>query len=143
MAANGSSDEPERRDRTPLPIRPADHADAAAWDERRAALDAKLAVHRARNAAEIARDRRPGTAQGIADGLKLASEFVAGIIVGAAIGYGIDRLAGTMPFGLIVFLMIGFAAGVLNVLRSVSPKPATTPAASPDETKQPDNEPES
>ncbi|NDW06182.1 atp synthase i [Jiella sp. 40Bstr34] len=60
--------------------------------------------------------------QGLAEGLKLGSEFVAGVVVGAAIGYGIDSIAGTMPFGLIVFLMIGFGAGVRNVLRSVSPK---------------------
>ncbi|TFF17659.1 hypothetical protein E3C22_23665 [Jiella endophytica] len=105
-------------------------ADTAAWDARRAALDAKLAEHRARNAAESARERKSGTSQGIAEGLKLASEFVAGIIVGAAIGYGIDRLAGTMPFGLIVFLMIGFAAGVRNVLHSVGPSSSPAPKTS-------------
>ena len=103
---------------------------AAAWDARRAALDAKLASHRARSDVEAERERRPGTSQGIAEGLKLASEFVAGIVVGAAIGYGIDRLAGTMPLGLVVFLMIGFAAGVRNVLRSVAPAPPPRPDAS-------------
>ncbi|MCE7030363.1 AtpZ/AtpI family protein [Jiella avicenniae] len=110
-------------------------ADRAAWDARRAALDAKLASHRARSDVEAEKRRRPGTSQGIAEGLKLASEFVAGIVVGAAIGYGIDRLAGTMPLGLVVFLMIGFAAGVRNVLRSVSPAPPPRPDASaePDE----------
>lgn len=56
--------------------------------------------------------------EGFAQALKLGSEFVAGILVGAAIGYGIDRVVGTTPFGMIVFLMLGFAAGVLNVLRS-------------------------
>ena len=116
--------------------RPHVSADATAWDKRRAALDAKLAEHRARNAVEAERERRPGTGQGIAEGLKLASEFVAGIIVGAAIGYGIDKLAGTMPFGLIVFLMIGFAAGVRNVLRHVSPKaPPAAPASEPSSPK--------
>ena len=29
-----------------------------------------------------------------------------------------DKVLGTSPFGLIVFLMLGFAAGVLNVLRT-------------------------
>ena len=102
----------------------AESSETAAWDARRAALEAKLAQHRVRNAAEAERESRPGTMQGLAEGLKLGSEFVAGVVVGAAIGYGIDYFAGTMPFGLIVFLMIGFAAGVRNVLRSVSPKPA-------------------
>lgn len=50
--------------------------------------------------------------------LRLASEFVAGILVGVALGWGIDRLAGTSPWGLIVFLMLGFVAGVFNVLRA-------------------------
>ena len=108
----------------------AEPGDAAAWDARRAALSAKLAEHRGRQAAEAERERRPGTMQGLAEGLKLGSEFGAGVVVGAAIGYGIDWLAGTMPLGLIVFLMIGFAAGVRNVLRSVSPKREPSAAAS-------------
>jgi ATP synthase protein I len=55
---------------------------------------------------------------GFAQATKIASEFVAGIVVGAAIGWGIDKAAGTSPWALIVFLLLGFAAGVLNVLRS-------------------------
>ena len=46
------------------------------------------------------------------------AEFVAGILLGAAIGWLIDRLLGTSPWGLIVFLLLGFAAGVLNVARA-------------------------
>jgi hypothetical protein len=34
------------------------------------------------------------------------------------IGWLIDKVAGTGPWGLIIFLMLGFAAGILNVLRS-------------------------
>ena len=49
--------------------------------------------------------------------MKLSSEFIAGVVVGALIGYLFDRLLGTSPFGLIVFLLLGFAAGILNVLR--------------------------
>ena len=55
---------------------------------------------------------------GFGQALKLSSEFIAGVAVGAALGWLIDRLAGTSPWGLIVFLLIGFAAGVLNILRS-------------------------
>jgi len=50
--------------------------------------------------------------------LRLASEFVAGILVGVALGWGLDRVAGTSPWGLIGFLLLGFGAGVLNVIRS-------------------------
>jgi ATP synthase protein I len=49
---------------------------------------------------------------------RLSSEFVAGIIGGGVIGWVIDRFLGTSPWGLIVFLLLGFAAGILNVLRA-------------------------
>jgi ATP synthase protein I len=55
---------------------------------------------------------------GYGQAVKLSSEFIAGIAVGAGLGWLIDRLAGTSPLGLIVFLLLGFGAGVLNVLRS-------------------------
>jgi ATP synthase protein I len=54
---------------------------------------------------------------GFAQAFKLASEFVAGVLVGAALGWGLDRVAGTSPWGLIGLLLLGFAAGVLNVVR--------------------------
>lgn len=50
--------------------------------------------------------------------LRLATEFVAGVLVGGAIGWFFDGWLGTSPFGLIVFLILGFIAGVLNALRS-------------------------
>jgi ATP synthase protein I len=51
-------------------------------------------------------------------GFRLSSELVAGVLVGGGIGWGLDRLLGISPWGLIVFLLLGFAAGVLNVMRS-------------------------
>jgi ATP synthase protein I len=42
-------------------------------------------------------------------------------LVGAAIGWALDKLLGITPWGLIVFLLLGFAAGVVNVVRAVSP----------------------
>ncbi|HEY1312216.1 MAG TPA: AtpZ/AtpI family protein, partial [Pseudolabrys sp.] len=44
--------------------------------------------------------------------------LVAGVVVGALIGWLIDRWLGISPWGLIVFLLLGFAAGVLNVMRA-------------------------
>ena len=51
-------------------------------------------------------------------GFRLSSELVAGVVVGAAIGWGFDRLLSTSPFGFIVFVLLGFTAGVFNVVRS-------------------------
>jgi ATP synthase protein I len=62
--------------------------------------------------------QRAATASGYARGFRLSSELVAGVVVGAGIGWLIDRWLGVSPWGLIVFLLLGFAAGVLNVMRS-------------------------
>ena len=43
--------------------------------------------------------------------------MVSGPLVGFGIGYGLDSLAGTHPWGKIFFLLIGIAAGFLNVYR--------------------------
>jgi ATP synthase protein I len=60
---------------------------------------------------------RPGVAS-YSGAFRLASEFVAGILVGAGLGWGLDRLAGTSPWGLIGLVLLGFVAGVFNVVRA-------------------------
>jgi ATP synthase protein I len=57
-------------------------------------------------------------ASNFARGFQLSGEFVAGILLGCAIGWTVDYFAGISPWGLIVGLMLGFAAGTLNVMRS-------------------------
>lgn len=58
------------------------------------------------------------TQKGYSQALKLSSEFIAAVIVGAMIGFLFDYFLSTKPWGLIVFLLLGFCAGVLNVLRT-------------------------
>lgn len=48
---------------------------------------------------------------------RLGTEFFAAIIVGSAIGYFADEALGTTPWLLLVMVLVGFAAGVLNVVR--------------------------
>jgi ATP synthase protein I len=62
-------------------------------------------------------------ASAMARGLRLSSELVVGVLVGALIGWGLDKLLSTSPWGMIVFLLLGFAAGVRNVVRSASMTP--------------------
>jgi ATP synthase protein I len=64
--------------------------------------------------------------KGYSQALKLSSEFVAAVIVGAMIGYLLDLALPTKPWGLIVFLLLGFAAGVLNVMRAAGVVPTNT-----------------
>src|SRR5580704_10513106 len=61
---------------------------------------------------------RATTASGYAKGFRLSSELVAGVVVGAGLGWLADRWLGISPWGLFVFLLLGFAAGVLNVMRT-------------------------
>lgn len=86
-------------------------------ERRRRDLEATLAARRPekRSGSE---GTNSGSAAGFGQALKLSSEFIAGIAVGVGLGWAIDRWAGTSPWGLIVFLLLGFGAGVLNVLRS-------------------------
>jgi ATP synthase protein I len=57
-------------------------------------------------------------ASAMALGFRLSSELIAGVAVGALLGWGFDRLLSTSPFGLIAFVLLGFVAGVVNVIRS-------------------------
>lgn len=68
-------------------------------------------------------DRQDGQSQAarasaMARGFRLSSELVAGVFVGFAIGWLLDRWLSTTPWGAIIFLLLGFAAGVLNVMRT-------------------------
>jgi ATP synthase protein I len=98
-------------------------SDEAALSARLGSLDQRLS--------EIRDNRKVGTdqsgtesgdsaarASAMARGFQLSSELIAGVVVGAAIGWGFDKLLSTSPFGLIVFFLLGFVAGVVNVVRS-------------------------
>lgn len=88
------------------------------WESRRNKLGEELA-RRGMNKPPEAEEGPSQATNGIAYAIKLSSEFLAGIIVGIVLGLGFDQLVGTSPWGLIIFLFLGFAAGVMNVLRSV------------------------
>jgi len=74
------------------------------------------------------RDRRAGEqkkpssrsrgASDIGVGAKVVVDMVAGVGVGGGIGWGLDWWLGTKPWLLVVFLMLGFVAGLLNVIRT-------------------------
>jgi ATP synthase protein I len=86
-------------------------------ERRGRSLDAALAARKAASKPQGGPDNTRGVT-GFGNALRLSSEFIAGIVVGAGIGWFFDRFAGTSPWGLIVFLLLGFAAGVFNVLRA-------------------------
>lgn len=63
---------------------------------------------------------------------RMASEFVAAVIVATALGMAIDAIFNTTPIFMIVMMMMGFAAGVLNVTRAAAEMNAAAPKPDPD-----------
>lgn len=59
-----------------------------------------------------------GRGQALAQALRLSTELIAGVAVGGFIGWALDRFFGTAPVLLVGFLILGAAAGILNVIRS-------------------------
>lgn len=55
---------------------------------------------------------------GLAKAFRLSAEFVSGPVAGGLIGWGLDSFLHTTPWGMIVFLMLGFLAGIYNVMRA-------------------------
>ena len=51
-------------------------------------------------------------------GWRMVIELVSGLGIGFGIGYGLDRLFGTLPIFLVLFTLLGFAAGVNVMLRT-------------------------
>jgi ATP synthase protein I len=102
--------------------RPVDEASLAARFKR---LGKRLGEVKTGRPSETDAGQRQGAdPSAIARGFRLSTELVAGVLVGAAIGWLIDRWLGISPWGMIVFLLLGFAAGILNVMRSAGVVPA-------------------
>jgi ATP synthase protein I len=93
-------------------------ADEAALSARLRRLDERLRQVTASRPSESAGARAGVDTSAMARGFRLSTELVAGVLAGAGLGWLIDRWLGTSPWGLIVLLLLGFAAGVLNVMRS-------------------------
>jgi len=49
---------------------------------------------------------------------RMVIELVVGLMIGFGIGYGLDRLLGTLPVFLVLFTLLGLAAGIKTMMRS-------------------------
>ncbi|MCP4382373.1 MAG: hypothetical protein GY798_13325 [Hyphomicrobiales bacterium] len=88
----------------------------AGLSRRLSELDRRIDANRPEVEAAYDPDAPPRSSYALA--LRMGADLVAGVLVGAALGLGVDWLLGTSPWGLIVFFMLGFAAGMLNIMRS-------------------------
>ena len=92
----------------------------ASFEERLAAARDKQGLKVAPSDAGKSPDGLDGNA--LAIGMRVGVEMVSALVVAVAIGWGLDYLLGTKPILLAVFVLLGGAAGVLNVWRVFAPK---------------------
>jgi ATP synthase protein I len=100
-------------------------SDEAALSARLGSLDQRLSEIRGSrkietDQLEAGSGNGAARASAMALGFRLSSELIAGVVVGALIGWGIDHFLSTSPWGLIVMVLLGFIAGVVNVIRSAN-----------------------
>jgi ATP synthase protein I len=83
-------------------------------------FEARLRSARQRQGLETAASpagRDPAAMSAMGIGMRVGVELVAALVVGVAIGWGLDHWLHTMPAFLVVFVLLGGAAGVANVMR--------------------------
>ena len=85
-------------------------------------LSSSLDDHEKREARHSAPIEDKSLAGAMSLGFRVLTEFVIGILVGAGIGWQLDKWLNTSPILLIVFLTLGTAAGFWNVYR-IAAKP--------------------
>lgn len=49
---------------------------------------------------------------------RMVIELVVGMLLGTGFGYGLDLLLGTLPIFLMIFAILGFAAGIRTMMRT-------------------------
>lgn len=85
--------------------------------ERLAELEAKIAKLRKKDAPKPHQDEHYSQAH---LAWRMVIELVAGLLIGFGIGYGLDFLLGTIPIFLVIFTLLGMAAGVKTMMRSAA-----------------------
>jgi ATP synthase protein I len=111
MSADGKGQPPESGEISP--------EDREAIRKRSAELGRKLDALKTQKA-RVERSAGGGSQDQAAYGtaFKFAAELVVGVVVGGGLGWILDRTFGTAPWLMIVLVILGFAAGLLNVVRA-------------------------
>jgi ATP synthase protein I len=105
--------------------------------------DLKARIARAQGEKGVAGDEKFASASrdmsAMSRGLRLGSEFVAAVLVGAGMGFLLDQWLHTSPWLFLAMMMLGFVAGVLNVVRAAAlmngaaPQPPVDPVVPDDD----------
>jgi ATP synthase protein I len=90
-------------------------------DDRRQSLDdLGTRITAARDARKPKKRTAEGSVHAASLAWRMVTELVVGVMLGGAIGWGLDSLFGTLPAFLIVFGILGFVAGVKTMVRSAA-----------------------
>tara|TARA_R110000868_G_scaffold130277_1_gene339899 strand:+ start:7598 stop:7987 length:390 start_codon:yes stop_codon:yes gene_type:complete len=98
----------ERDDRPKTPDRSEDLKD---FDRR---LSEKIARHRGKTPTETE------TSNAWSTSVRYGSGFAGGVLVGTGLGWAVDRVFDVAPWGMLVGLILGFAAGLRNIMREAA-----------------------
>jgi ATP synthase protein I len=110
------SDPPDKQGRIPGELTPEERA---RFEGRVSDLGGRLDQIKARQTAQEDADRDAVLrGRGMAYGMRMAAELVAAVIVGGIIGWALDWVFGSTPWFFLLFFVLGFAAGALNVMRA-------------------------
>ena len=82
------------------------------------ALEQRLSTAKAKHNKSDTENTTDGSILGMA--WRLSTELVVAVLVGAGLGYGLDKLFNTQPWILVVGLGFGFATGIRGVLRTAA-----------------------
>lgn len=92
-------------------------ADRASIRARAREIDQRLSEARQRMNPKPAHDPRQ-RGQALGQGLRIAVDLVVGVAFGAFVGWWLDQYLGTAPWLMVVMLILGFTAGMFNVIRT-------------------------
>lgn len=108
-------------------------------DERLSQLKGALDTKKRDDAEAAKREQDKTDWSGLGLAYRMTAEFAAGALVGGLLGFGIDQVFSTTPWGLIVMLILGCAAGFYNVLRAAGKIPEPSGPGAGREDNRPDS----
>lgn len=93
--------------------------DREAFRQRSSELGKKLDAINAKKA-EAEREQETARQTAFGQAFKYSAELIVGVGVGGVLGWALDKQFGTAPWLMILLVILGFAAGLLNVIRSAT-----------------------
>lgn len=97
----------------------------AAHDARLDALEHNIASVRHQQAERAAREEA-GLKEAVdrsfafSTGFRMSAEVLGGVLLGLAIGLAVDWFLSTAPWGFCIFVFLGFAGGIFNLVRQLN-----------------------